>query len=44
MARGATGTTELRAGAGACVVSLVAAGTLDGFRFRLHFTGLYHSA
>jgi hypothetical protein len=44
MARGATGTTELRAGAGTCVVSLVVAGTLDSFRFRLHFAGLYYSA
>jgi hypothetical protein len=44
IARGATGTTELRAGAGTCVVLLVVAGILDSLRFGLHFAGLYYSA
>jgi hypothetical protein len=43
IARGATGTTELRARAGTCVILLVVAGTLDSLRFRLHFAGLYYS-
>jgi hypothetical protein len=44
IARGAIGTTELRAEAGTCVILLVVASTLDSLRFRLHFAGLYYSA
>jgi hypothetical protein len=43
IARRATGTTELRAGAGTCIMPLVVAGILDSLRFRLYFAGLYYS-